>query len=323
MSLFSLLCFLMGDVKSVILPYDFQVSVTFATEHGGWLHSDYLGTGVYRIDRTGKVLQSFSYGMGEGPGEFRNPRFLFEFPREQTIVVIGKHGDTHTFDSKSGAFKKKIISFLPYEGAVKWDEKHFLILWGKHVFEDKPGDAFLLYDLKGNLVRSWDVPQPKWQEKYFYQTTRGVAIDGKRNVYFGNMARPELFVYKPDYKRQTLWRLKPPKGFREAPERKLTRAEMMNKLKFQEYMGSFTFINNIHDVQGKYLVVSWINPKGNKRTFDVYKFEGRELLSSDNEVEGHIIGVTQNHVISMIPKDDFGEELKEESVLLMYPLFSD
>jgi len=315
--------FLLFNENEVVLPYHFTTPVINAVSEDQWLISDYYGSGFQRVDGNGKVLQNVNFGRGEGPGEFKNARYIIDFPGENTTVVIGKHGDVNTFESDSGKFKEKIIRFLPYVGAVKWDEKHFLILWGKNVLDEKAKDSFILFDLKGNQVDAWEVPQPKWQEKFVYQVQRGATIDSERTAYFGSMEKPTLFVYKFKEKQQRIWDLKPPKGYQAPPPRTLNREEMINREKLQEYMDSFSFINNIFSVEGKYLVVAWNNAGGKKQTFDLYRFSDRKLLSSDNEVDGNIVAVSSSHVISHFTEDNSTKESEEKSVFRKYLLFEE
>lgn len=316
------LTFALSENKVVVSHY-FESPVFTQSKNGEWLLTDYFGTGIRRIDRHGEISQEIEYGMGSGPGEFQNPRFIFEFPDENTIVVIGKHADTHAFDSRTGKFKEKIIRFLPYNQAVKWDERHFLILWGKNVLNAGAKDSFILFDLQGNEIDSWEVPQPQWQQEYIYQKVNGSALDWQKTVYFANMAKPELLVYKYKSPDQSIWRLKPPKGYQPAPTEKLNREEMFNRAKLQTYMDSFSYINTIFTVRkGRYLVVAWINANGKKQTFDLYQIEDRNLLRSNIEVEGHVIGATEEQVITQIFEDLVSDEEPLHSQFGKYSIFN-
>jgi hypothetical protein len=88
-------------------------------------------------------------------------------------------------------------------------------------------------------------------------------------------------------------------------------------------MDSFSFINNIFSVEGKYLVVAWNNAGGKKQTFDLYRFSDRKLLSSDNEVDGNIVAVSSSHVISHFTEDNSTKESEEKSVFRKYLLFEE
>jgi len=316
--IFLLMFFLGAD--EVLVPSFYRTPVIGIAQNGQWLLSDYRGSGIFRIDKQGTVVQEINYGSGQGPGEFKQARFIFEFPKHDKLVVIGKHADTHVFQSSSGVFQGKVLEFFPYLSAGKWDDSHFLILWGKSLIDKNSEVGFFLFDLEGNQVESWEVPHPFPDKEYIYEETVGTIIDDTKNIYCGSMAKPELLIYQFKKKDHTVWKLKPPAGYIQPPEEKLSRSDMFNKTKLMAYFRRFTSIFNIFGIGKDYVVVVWRHANEQGFTYDMYRLSDRALLSANQAVEGTIYGVSDRHVISLLPEEEVPSEIGEFSKFKLYPL---
>lgn len=304
----------------VLVPSFYRTPVIGIAQNGQWLLSDYRGSGIFRIDQQGAVVQEINYGSGQGPGEFKQARFIFEFPKHDKLVVIGKHADTHVFQSSSGKFQEKILEFFPYSSAVKWDDDKFLLLWGKSLMNKESELGFFLFDLNGNEVESWAVPKPFPDKQYIYEQMIGTTIDRAKNIYCGSMEKPELWVYRPKQKDHTVWKLKPPAGYIKPPTDKLSRSDMFNKPKLMAYFRRFTSIFNIFGFGKDYVIVVWRHANEQGFTYDMYRLSDRVLLSANQTVEGTVYGVSDQHVITLLPEEEVLSETGEFSKFKLYPL---
>lgn len=294
--------------------------IFFSSPSSNWLLSDFYGHSILRIDGQGTIKQEISYGSGQGPGEFENPRYIFEFPKAGTIVVLAKRGVTHVFEGSTGKFLDKPTRFLPFTGAVRWDESHYLMVWAKNVMSKDSKFQFILFNAHGIEVDSWHVPIIEIQKQFVYQTVSGFVLGSDKTLYMGRQEKPEILCYSLKKKTPEIWKIKPPKGYRKPPEKNISQEEILNPTKRQAYFDSYSCITNLFDIDQKYLVVSWRNANQQIPTYDVYRLTDRKLISSDNEVEGLIIGVTKDFVITQLPEDDTLLNEKDRSDFRKYPL---
>lgn len=309
---------------SVTLPYSVSTPVVSIQADGTWLVADRFGSGYAQLDADGQLIRRVDYGSGQGPGEFRSPIAIFQFASEQKVLVVDKYGKTLVFDAQTGEFLQTIISHLPHAEVVPWDDRHLFYIWAGTGQDGRYEHTVI--NLDGDVKSLWSAEQPQWQKHFIYVTSRGHVLDQQRNILIGRGDDPSLYVYpyqgEDGYGPQQLWRLKPPKGYREPPKQNLTERDRFNKEKIQRYFTSFSSIYDIYAVdKGRYLIVAWHNPDQRPQSYDVYQIEDRELLSSDHEVEGFFAAASRDYVVTITYEDD--DELPDQvrTKFLLYPTY--
>ena len=285
------------------------VSAARVVHHAGtfWI-GDHDSSKIVVLDDRGNLRFRIDNGAGQGPGQFTNARDIMVFPEKDSLLVFGKHGDTHRFKASDGSFIKKMISFMPYQAVLRWEDNRFIVLWGADSTIPHSKHAFVIYFYDGALVEKWKVPQPDWQKRYLYDAPRGYAVGLKKDILIGYMGRPEIRIYPYQKSTPRIWNLHPPRDYDPPPKKTLSREHMFNKIKLREYIQSFSSIDSLHRLEGRYLLVCWRNKHGRPPTADLYDLVQQRRITADLSLPGYIVGCEDKNIFVVEYRDE-GPEL--------------
>ncbi len=282
-----------------------------------WL-GDYNASSVRFFDSDGNNIsdKTISYGSGQGPGEFQNPRYIIPLEDQNRLIITCKFGKTISFDLSTGKFKEKLINFLPFGASLKFNENSFAFIWAKN-----PGSSYkegvFFFNAKGDITEFWEAPQPRWQKEYIYDVPRGYAIDANKNIYIGHGGRHEIMVLEHKNAEYKIWNIKLPRGYEPPPKKNLSRDAMIHSEKLNAYFNGFSFIDNLFTISEHYLLVVWNNRKPLSISLDIYDLRKKERIIGNFKIPGHVVGVGVNSIFvhELVENDDFEED---ETRIIVY-----
>lgn len=275
---------------------------------GSIWYASYWNHVVYKLDTNGKELFRIE-GPGNGPGEIVKPSCFTLIDDERQLLLTHHQAKLSLFDAKNGRFIEEVRSFYPIGRLWPWDKNHVLALADPTAIRNH---GFELFNLRGrDVTRRWfrlERPEAKVQSSSY---AFGMLPDHTNLYQLGTM--PWVNIIKPFVDTPQIWRLKPPAGFREPPDKPLPERDRYSRVKIDAFYHSFTKVKQFKVLQDKFLLVNWENPGEYQYVYQLYDIESKTLIADNIGMKGLLVQSMDGNVYTLerIDPDNFKDQAKD------------